>query len=647
MKEDERLKSHGVTWKSVAITLVLIPFNFYWIIAGEVGLVGYALNTYAVPFYNVVFVVFAFTLINLAVRYTSRIRLLTDAELLTIYILLSTACAFPSITLMTILVTTVGHAFWFATPENEWNQLFWDYLPRWLLMDDTKALAGYYTGETNLSTLEILSAWIVPILSWTLFITALVLVMLCINVILRKQWVERERLAYPITQIAFHLTHNTKSLFSHHMTWIGFGIAASIAILNGFSFLYPTIPSLPIKRIGGWQGFGHLFTEKPWNAIGGISMSYYPFVIGLGLLMPLDLSFSSWFFFFFYKAQLVFSSAVGLSNLPGFPYIDRQCFGAAIGIFISVLVLNGRHFRGVFRIARKRTGEDSAEPIPYRFALWGIVGGLAILFIFSKRIGMSLWLIPLFFAIYFIIVLVLTRMRAEQGFPVHAMENMPNHHILIDSFGTRTLGTNNLVALTLFRWFNRSYTSNPMPHQLEGFKLSERSNIVPRRLFFAILGISAFAAIMVFSVILYLFYTYGALNMSGSSSWSIGFGERVFSGLQRWLYYPTEPNFYATGGIVFGLLFSTLLMFMRARFFWWPFHPIGFVVSSDWGMRYLWSCMLVSSIVKWSVLRISGPRASQQLVMFAVGLMLGDFTVGGIWSLISVVTQQPMYNFWP
>ena len=171
----------------------------------------------------------------------------------------------------------------------------------------------------------------------------------------------------------------------------------------------------------------------------------------------------------------MFSSAVGLSSLPGFPYIDRQCFGAAIGIFISVVVLNLRHFRGVFRIARHRTGEDSAEPIPYRFALWGIVGGLAILFIFSKRIGMSLWLIPLFFAIYFIIVLVLTRMRAEQGFPVHAMENMSNHHILIDSFGTRMLGTNNLVAMTLFRWFNRSYTSNPMPHQLEGFKLSERS----------------------------------------------------------------------------------------------------------------------------------------------------------------------------
>ena len=55
--------------------------------------------------------------------------------------------------------------------------------------------------------------------------------------------------------------------------------------------------------------------------------------------------------------------------------------------------------------------------IPYRFALWGIIVGLALLFIFSKRIGMSLWLIPIFFGIYFIIVLVLTRMRAEQGIP--------------------------------------------------------------------------------------------------------------------------------------------------------------------------------------------------------------------------------------
>ena len=646
-KQEEDLESHGITGKSIVVTIALIPPSFYWIIAGEVGLVGYGLNTYAVPFYNVVFTVFILVLVNVVVKAVAHVRLFDNAELLTIYILLSVACAFPSITLMTILVTTVGHAFWFATPENEWKELFWDHLPSWLVVSDRDALVGYYTGESTLYTMTHIKAWLVPTLFWSAFMTILVLVMLCVNVILRKQWVERERLAYPITQIAFQITHNIGHLFSHRMAWVGFGISASIAIINGVSFLFPNIPTIPVKRIGGWRGFGHLFTDKPWNAIGGISMSYYPFVIGLGLLMPLDLSFSSWFFFIFYKAELVLSSTLGLNSLPGFPYINRQCFGAAIGIFLSILVLNMRHFKEVIRAVIHPSAVDEGEPIRYRSAVLGIIIGLGFLATFSQQIGMSPWLIPTFFGIYFIIVLVITRMRAEQGFPVHAMENMPNHHILVDTFGTRALGANNLVALTLYRWFNRSYTSNPMPHQLEGFKLSERSNVNPRRLFFALLGVSAFGTIMVFWVILHIFYKYGALNTSGGSSWALGFGWRVFNGLQRWLYNPTEADYYATGGIVVGLLFSTLLMFMRTRFFWWPFHPIGFVVSSDWGMRYLWSCMLVSSIVKWSVLKIGGQKTSQQLVMFAIGLMLGDFTVGGIWSLISVVTRRPMYNFWP
>ena len=93
--------SYGVTWKSIAITSILIPFNFYWIITGEVGVVGYALNTYAVPFYNVVFTVFALVLLNVVLRKFSGVSILDNAELLTIYILLSVACALPSITLMT------------------------------------------------------------------------------------------------------------------------------------------------------------------------------------------------------------------------------------------------------------------------------------------------------------------------------------------------------------------------------------------------------------------------------------------------------------------------------------------------------------------------------------------------------------------
>ena len=119
----------GITCRSILTAIFLIPFSFYWIIAGEIGLVGYALNTYAVPFYNVIFTVFILLVLNLIYKKIFNYFYFSAQELLVIYILLSISCALPSITLMTILITTLGHAFWFDTPENEWRILFWDALP--------------------------------------------------------------------------------------------------------------------------------------------------------------------------------------------------------------------------------------------------------------------------------------------------------------------------------------------------------------------------------------------------------------------------------------------------------------------------------------------------------------------------------------
>ena len=101
----------GITCKSILTTIFLIPFSFYWIITGEIGLVGYALNTYAVPFYNVIFTVFILLVLNLIYKKILNCFYFSAQELLVIYILLSISCALPSITLMTILITTLGHAF--------------------------------------------------------------------------------------------------------------------------------------------------------------------------------------------------------------------------------------------------------------------------------------------------------------------------------------------------------------------------------------------------------------------------------------------------------------------------------------------------------------------------------------------------------
>ena len=167
-----------------------------------------------------------------------------------------------------------------------------------------------------------------------------------------------------------------------------------------------------------------------------------------------------------------------------------------------------------------------------------------------------------------------------------------------------------------------------------------------RRLYPALVGISAVASVTVFWVMLHLYYQHGAINFAGSG-WGMQFGARVFNGLQRWLSLPTPTNFFPLIGLSVGFGFSVVLMWMRTRFLWFPFHPVGFLISSDWGMAYLWTCMLVCWIVKLTILKVWGLKAMRKLRYFAFGLILGDFVTGGLWSLISIITQKQMYNFWP
>jgi len=632
----------GVTWKSILTVICLIPFSFYWIIAGEIGLVGYALNTYAVPFYNVVFTLFILVGLNFLCKKIFSRFCFSSQELLTIYILLSVACALPSITLMTILVTMIGHAFWFDSPENEWRILFWDLLPTWLTVQDKSVLSGYYLGESTFYTSSHFFAWLRPALFWSGFMVLLMGMMLCFNIVLRRQWMEHGRLAYPIAQLPFQLLGQTKILVSHPIFWSGITISTTICLINGLNFLLPSLPKIPVKRFGGWQGFGHIFTEKPWNAIGRISISFYPFVIGLGFLMPIDLLFSSWFFFLFYKIQLITSSALGLSKINGFPYVNRQCFGAALGIFLSLILLGLRHFRLVIHQVRGQKLSDESKL--YRVVISGLIIGFILLSLFSMQIGMSMWLILTFFGVYFLVAIVLTRMRAELGFPAHAMEHIQIDRILIESFGTRGLGKSNLVALSLYRWFIRSFSSHPMPHQLEGFKMVAFET--RRYLYLALVGISVVASVSVFWIMLHLYYKNGAINFGGSG-WSMQFGARVFNELERWLSFSTPSNIFPILGVLLGFSFSVILMWMRTRFLWFSLHPVGFLVSSDWGMAYLWTCMLVCWLVKLTVLKLFGLKAIQKLRFFAFGLILGDFLAGGLWSLISIISRKQMYNFWP
>ena len=235
-------------YKAILLGCILIPFNSYWIMTIELGRY-LAYPTCISLFFNVIFTLFVLQTLNLIL-----VRLLPQLafsahDLLIIYTMLSIASGISGLDMMQDVVSNLGHAFWYATPENDWEQLFWRYLPKHLIVDDLKALRGYYEESSNLLIPLHFRAWFLPCLMWTGFISLLVLMMTCLNVVLRKQWIEREKLSYPIIQLPLEMIRHRdlSGLFGNRVLIIGFLLAVGIDLLNGLGVFYPVIPQIPIR----------------------------------------------------------------------------------------------------------------------------------------------------------------------------------------------------------------------------------------------------------------------------------------------------------------------------------------------------------------------------------------------------------------
>ncbi len=143
--------------RSILIAFFLIPINCYWIVYTEMIWWGLFPTTMSL-FFNVVFCLFLIILLNLAIKHIQPNWMLTQKELLVIYILLCIGTTVASHDFGQILVPLIGHAFWFETPENEWKDLFFPYIPEWLTIQEKSILEGYYNGDSTLYKINQLRA---------------------------------------------------------------------------------------------------------------------------------------------------------------------------------------------------------------------------------------------------------------------------------------------------------------------------------------------------------------------------------------------------------------------------------------------------------------------------------------------------------
>jgi hypothetical protein len=291
--------------------------------------------------------------------------------------------------------------------------------------------------------------------------------------------------------------------------------------------------------------------------------------------------------------------------------------------------------------------DDEGEPLRYKTAAIGAIVGALLLMIFVRAMGMSWWLIILFFFIYFAMSIAVTRMRAELGPPAHDLHAAGPDAIIPAIIGPMKLGAPNLVVLSMLFWFNRAYRAHPMPFQLEGFKMAERAKMSYRRLFGAIMIAAVAGTIASFWSELHICYQVGAASKVAPPTVPLIFGGEPFNRLDGWLRGVDVPTENIRIAILVGFALTILLNALRMRFFWFPFHPVGFAISSSWSMHQLWMCMFIAWMLKLLLLRYGGLRLYRQAVPLFLGLILGECVMGSLWTIIGIALHIQTYAFWP
>ncbi|MBM3495867.1 MAG: hypothetical protein FJX72_16315, partial [Armatimonadetes bacterium] len=256
-------------------------------------------------------------LLLVARRFTGRIsqRLsLAPHELFTIYIMMLLASMISSRGLLQKLIPMLVVPNYFATPENLWQTLFFGHIRKWAVPWDPSgqpkqpAATGFYGSLMPGQGLP-WAAWVAPLAAWGLFVALIFFAYLCMAVLLRRQWVDNEKLSFPLVQLPLEMVRpsGTDSGFmANRLTWVGFAIPAAVFGFNGLHQWYPSVPEVATDI-----NLNELFRTPPWNAL----LFFHAFVsfaaIGFLFLLPTDLLFSLWFFFLLTRGADVMAASLG------------------------------------------------------------------------------------------------------------------------------------------------------------------------------------------------------------------------------------------------------------------------------------------------------------------------------------------------
>ena len=217
------------------------------------------------------------------------------------------ATAIPSRGVTGPVMASISSVLYYATPENNWAESLVTHIPTWMNVKDEVANKQFYEGLPRGESIP-WAAWAEPLLWWLLFIAALYLVLTCGMVIMRRQWMDHERLLYPLVQVPLGMiddegrTARFKPFLRNPVMWAGFAVPAVLNSINALSHYYEFVTRVDIDLP---------LSLGPDAPTLRIRLNYL--MMGLAYFINTGISFSLWFLYLLAKMQEYACSVLGLS----------------------------------------------------------------------------------------------------------------------------------------------------------------------------------------------------------------------------------------------------------------------------------------------------------------------------------------------
>jgi hypothetical protein len=532
--------------------------------------------------------------------------------------------------------------------------------------------------------------WTGPLVMWGVLFTALFLLMMCLAEWLRRKWVDRENLAFPIVEVVDHTIRHDAELETaedirhpQKRKWM-FNPLFGLGFLIGFVIL-------------GIEALGHydilhshhvmffdvsdkvLMNSTTFREMNHVYFVVSPIVVGLLFLVSLEISFSVWVIFFIYMlgvmsvklAKVEFQDTIYLGWGGGrlFPFPAEQLLGASL-IFAGIVLFKAWHASG--KKTAPSAGPEPAAYIPPKVTTAGFIVLPVVIVALLWNLGITnLPFVGLIALFVLAITVAAARARAETG--------LHTHHVTYEF--TKMPMVLGLTGFTGAKVFTRYLTIAFLPmtllfrtlgQQLENIELARRYQVKYRTI--AVAGLVAFLTALVVGLTSFLVFSYfwgdkfmGAKAFTGQGPaspfgiaqypiWVSHFlGENGLESYRSPQWH--RVGFMALGGGLFGLLF-----FLRNRFLSFPLHPLGYMLllmsvyyefvspyykgdgAATKENSWLWGSAFVAWLIKKLIVKYGGMNTYKHAKPFFIGLVIGSVFAVFAWNVTdltcSIMAEQ-------